>query len=179
MSAIRTLNLGAGPDPGGTARAGAVTVDRRPAAGVDVAADPRRLPFPDGVFLEIHVALVVERFADPYTVLDEIHRVLRHTGRVEVRVPSPWSVWGQLDRSKAFPADLRLWRDVLGGYFDRVELVSEGALYRDNALLRGIARALIRVLRWHELAEMWRFDCREKLPLPQRKSVPWSLEDPR
>ena len=173
MSTVRTLNLGSGHEPA----AGAVIVDRRRVPGAAVVAEAHRLPFPDGVFLEVRVASVLERAADPYAVLDEVHRVLRSTGRVEVRVPSPWSVWGQLDRTHAFLADLRLWRDVLGGYFDRVTVTSEGARYRDNGLLRGITRLLVRVLGWHELAAVWRFECREKLALPQRKHVPWWLED--
>jgi SAM-dependent methyltransferase len=171
---MRRLNLGPGHEPA----AGAVNVDGRRAPGVHVVADARRLPFPDGLFLTIHVSALLERFLDPYAVLDEIHRVLRHSGRVEIRVPSPWSVWGQVDRTNVFLADLRLWRDMLGGYFDRVALRSEGTRYRDNALLRGVTRLLIRVLGWHELAEVWRFECGDKLTLPQRKYIPWWLEDP-
>jgi len=168
----RTLNLGSGNEP----RPGAVNVDLRRPAGVNVVADARRLPFPDGVFLEIHVSSLIEHFSDPYAVLDEIHRVLRSTGRVAIRVPSPWSVWGQLDRTHVFLADLKLWRDLLGGYFDGVKVSSEGARYRDNGLLRGITLLFIRVLGWHELAEVWRFECSEKLTLPQRKYIPWWLE---
>ena len=174
MSAMRTLNLGSGNEP----RSGAVNVDVRRAAGVNVVADARRLPFPDGVFLQIHASSLLEHFSDPYAVLDEIHRALRSTGRVEIRVPSPWSVWGQLDRTHVFLADLRLWREILGGYFDRVTVSSEGARYRDNSLLRAITLVLIRVLGWHELAEGWRFECSEKLTLPQRKYTPWWLEGP-
>ena len=170
---MRALNLGAGHE----LRPGTVNVDRRRGPGVHVVADPRRLPFPDGVFLEIRAASVLERARDPYAVLDEIHRVLRGTGRVEIRVPAPLSVWGQLDRGHAFLADLKLWRGILEGYFDRVRVSSEGSRYRDSGLLRGITRLLVGVLGWHELAEIWRFDCREKLTLPQRKHVPSWLED--
>jgi SAM-dependent methyltransferase len=173
MSALRTLNLGSGNEP----RAGAVNVDLRRAPGVNVIADARRMPFPDGLFLEIHASSVLEHFSDPYAVLDEIHRTLRSTGRVEIRVPSPWSVWGQLDRTHVFLADLKLWRQILEGYFDRVRVTSEGARYRDSSLLRGITLLFIRVLGWHELAEVWRFECSEKLTLPQRRYIPWWLED--
>ena len=172
MSALRTLNLGSGNEP----RAGAVNVDLRRAPGVNVVADARSLPFPDGVFLEIHASSLLEHFSDPYAVLDEIHRALRSSGRVEIRVPSPWSVWGQLDRTHVFLADLKLWRDILSGYFDRVRVTSEGARYRDNGLLRGLTLLMIRVFGWHELAEVWRFECTEKLTLAQRKYIPWWLE---
>src|SRR5215510_1367274 len=141
MVMYRTLNLGSGLEP----RAGAVNVDLRRTPGVNVIADAARLPFPDGLFLEIHASSLLEHFSDPYTVLDEIHRALRSTGRVEIRVPSPWSVWGQLDATHMFLADLKLWREMLGGYFDRVKVTSEGARYRDNALLRGITLLFIRV----------------------------------
>src|SRR5215471_1803505 len=161
----RTLNLASGHEP----RAGAVNVDLRRVPGVNVVADATRLPFPDGLFLEIHVSSLLEHFSDPYAVLDEVHRVLRSTGRVEIRVPSPWSVWGQLDSTHVFLADLKLWREILEGYFDRVQVFSEGARYRDSVVLRGLTRLCIRVLGWHELAEAWRFECSEKLTLPQRK----------
>jgi SAM-dependent methyltransferase len=174
MSALRTMNLGSGNEP----RAGAVNVDMRRVPGVTVVADARRLPFPDGLFLEIHASSLLEHFSDPYAVLDEIHRVLRSSGKVEIRVPSPWAVWGQLDRTHVFLADLKLWREMLEGYFDVVVLKSEGARYRDNALLRGITLFCIRVLGWHELAEVWRFQCRDKLTLPQRRYIPWWLENP-
>jgi len=175
MSALRTLNLGPGQEP----RPGAVTVDLRRAPGVTVVGDAHRLPFPDGVFLEIHTASVLEHSSDPYAVLDEIHRVLRSTGRLEIRVPSPWGVWGQVDRTHVFLADLRLWRDILEGYFDGVRVTSERARYHDNALLRALTRLCIRVLGWHELAEYWRFECSEKLTLPQRRYLPLWLEDSR
>src|SRR5262249_58577932 len=127
---------------------------------------------------EIHASSVLEHFSDPYAVLDEIHRVLRSTGRVEIRVPSPWSVWGPIDRTHVFLADLRLWRDVLGGYFDRVRVRSEGARYRDNALLRGRTRLLIRVLGWHELTEVWRREGGEKLTPPHAQFIPRALVEP-
>jgi len=132
----RTLNLASGHEP----RAGAVNVDLRRVPGVNVVADATRLPFPDGLFLEIHVSSLLEHFSDPYAVLDEVHRVLRSTGRVEIRVPSPWSVWGQLDSTHVFLADLKLWREILEGYFDRVQVISEGARYRDSVVLRGTDR---------------------------------------
>ena len=58
-----------------------------------------------------------------------------------------------------------------------MRVTSEGARYRDNALLRGITLILIRVLGWHEMAEVWRCQCSEKLTLPQRRYIPWWLED--
>src|SRR4029079_10456280 len=100
-----------------------------------------------------------------------IHRVLDGGGRVEVRVPSPWAVWGQLDRTHTFLADLRLWRDLLDGYFADVRVTSEGARYRDSRLLRGITLAAIRVLGWHELAEAWRFECRGQRSAPEGRPL--------
>jgi len=166
---MRTLLLGSGQVP----RPGAAIVDARASEGVNVVADGRHLPFPDGVFLEIHVSAVLERTPDPFVVLDEIHRVLRSTGRAEIRVPSPWSFRGPLARTHVFAADLRLWREILEGYFDRVRVRPEGSRYRDSALLRGMTKLSIGLLGWHELADAWRFECSDKLTLPQRRDVPW------
>ena len=84
-----------------------------------------------------------------------------------------------LDRTHTFLADLRLWRDVLGGYFAEVTVTSEGARYRDSAVLRAMTLAAIKVFGWHELAEIWAFDCRRKRAAPSRRYVPWWLEDVR
>jgi hypothetical protein len=112
-------------------------------------------------------------------VLDEIHRVLSRDGSVTVRVPSPWAVWGVLDRTHVFLADLRLWREILGGYFERVSVRSTGARYRDSRALRAMAFGLVKVFGWHELAEAWVFECRGKRDAPTRAYVPWWLEDVR
>jgi SAM-dependent methyltransferase len=172
---MRSINLGSGNEP----RAGAINIDLRRAPGVDVVADVRRLPFAAAAVTEIHASSLLEHFSDPYSVLDEIHRVLGPGGRVDIRVPSPWAVWGPLDRTHTFLADLRLWRDVLGGYFEHVGVSSEGARYRDSRVLRALTLATIRLFGWHELAEVWRFDCRGKRPVPSRRYIPWWLEDAR
>jgi ubiquinone/menaquinone biosynthesis C-methylase UbiE len=168
----RVLNLGSGNEP----RAAAVNLDLRRAPGVNVVADVRRMPFAAGAFPVIYASSLLEHFQDPYSVLDEIHRVLADGGRVEIRVPSPWSVWGQLDRTHTFLADLRLWRDVLDGYFARVIVGSEGSRYRDSRVLRALTLSGIRLFGWHELAEVWRFECTNKRAAPQRRYIPWWLE---
>src|SRR4051794_34400892 len=175
MSAARTLNLGSGNEP----RAGAVNVDLRRAPGVNIVADVRALPFAGSAFDDVHASSLLEHFQDPYAVLDEIHRVLAAGGRVEIRVPSPWSVWGQLDRTHTFLADLRLWRDVLEGYFERVDVASEGSRYRDSRVLRAMTLGAIRVFGWHELAEVWGFECSRKRAAPERRYIPWWLEPRR
>jgi hypothetical protein len=99
--------------------------------------------------------------------------VLRGTGRAEIRVRSPWAFAGPIGRTHTFAADLRLWRQILEGYFDQVRVRAEGTRYRDSALLGGLTRLAVGVLGWHELAEVWRFECSEKLTLPQRRSASW------
>ena len=167
------LNLGSGNEP----LAGYVNVDRRRVPGVDVVADVRDLPFPDGSAVEVVASSLLEHFDDPYSVLDEIHRVLAADGRLVARVPAPWSQSGLLDRSHVFLADLKLWREILGGYFDAVRARPEGVRYRDNKLLVALSYFAIHGLRMFEFAQVWRFTCTRKRRETERVYIPWWLEE--
>lgn len=167
------LNLGSGNRP----LAGYVNVDSRALPTVDVVADVRSLPFPDGSAAEIEASSLLEHFEDPYAVLDEIHRVLAPSGVARFRVPSPWSQAGLLDRSHVFLADLKQWREILGGYFERVEARGEGVRYRDSKLLAGLCHLAVKALRMHELAQVWVLTCSQKRAATSRAYVPWWLED--
>jgi SAM-dependent methyltransferase len=167
------LNLGSGNRP----LAGFVNVDSRPLSTVDVVADVRSLPFSDNSAVEIEASSLLEHFADPYAVLDEIHRVLAPQGVLRVRVPSPWAQAGFLDSSHEFLADLKQWREILGGYFAEVRAKGEGVRYRDNALLVLLNHVAVSGLRMHELAQVWLLTCRGKRETATRAYVPWWLED--
>jgi SAM-dependent methyltransferase len=167
------LNLGSGNEP----LPGYVNVDQRAVPGVDVVADVTELPFPDDSADEVLASSLLEHFEDPYSVLDEIHRVLGAEGSFVMRVPTPWSYSGQLDRSHAFLADLKLWREILAGYFESVGVRPEGVRYRDNKLLVALSYVLIHGLRMFELAQTWRFHCGRKRSSPWRAYIPWWLEE--
>jgi SAM-dependent methyltransferase len=167
------LNLGAGSRP----LEGFVNIDVRKRARVDVVADATDLPFADGTAVEVQASSLLEHFRDPYSVLDEAHRVLAPGGRFVVRVPSPWSQAGQLDPTHVFLADLKLWREILGGYFGRVGVRCEGVRYRDSKLLVALQYAAIHVLRMPEYAQGWVLTCSEKRSVPTRAYIPWWLED--
>ena len=166
------LNLGSGNRP----LAGYVNVDSRPLPTVDVVADVRSLPFEDGAAGEIEASSLLEHFRNPYEVLDEMHRVLAPTGVLRVRVPSPWSQAGMLDPDHVFLADLKQWREILGGYFENVNARGEGVRYRDNKLLAAACHVGVRLLRMHELAQTWVLTASRKRPEPTRAYVPWWLE---
>jgi SAM-dependent methyltransferase len=166
------LNLGSGNEP----LAGHVNVDRRAAAGVDVVADVTRLPFAARSVDTVIASSLLEHFEDPYSVLDEIHRVLTPDGRLVARVPSPWAYIANLDRTHVFLADLKLWKEILRGYFREVRAHSEGVRYRDNTLLVLLNHVAVRLLRFHEYAQAWRLECRGTLPARTRAYIPWWLE---
>ena len=155
---------------------GYINVDRRRCPGVAVVADVRQLPFAAASVDRVNASSLLEHFADPYAVLDEVHRVLRPEGAATFRVPSPWSFLAGLDRSHAFLADLKLWRQILGGYFERVRVVPEGVRYRDSKALALLNHLAVRALRFHEFAQVWRFECRRKRATPRRGYTPWWLE---
>ena len=167
------LNLGSGNDP----LPGHVNVDRRRVPGVDVMADVRALPFAEGAAQLVRASSLLEHFADPYSVLDEVHRALRTDGRFVMRVPALWSWAAALDRSHVFLADVKLWREILSGYFERVRADPEGVRYRDSRLLAGLCLLATRGLRLLEFADAWRFTCEAKRAHPARVYVPWWLEE--
>jgi ubiquinone/menaquinone biosynthesis C-methylase UbiE len=172
MSHLR-LNLGSGNEP----LADWVNVDQRSVPQVDVIADVRSLPFPDSSASQILASSLLEHFDDPYQVLDEIHRVLRADGHFTMRVPCPWAQSGLLDKTHVFLADLKLWRQILGGYFETVRVVPEGVRYRDNRLLTAILYLAIRGFRMHEYAQTWRFECSGRRRSRSIAYTPWWLEE--
>jgi SAM-dependent methyltransferase len=167
------LNLGSGNRP----LPGFVNVDSRQLPTVDVVADVRSLPFKNGAAIEVEASSLLEHFRDPYEVLDEIHRVLAPAGVLRVRVPSPWSQAGMLDPDHAFLADLKQWREILGGYFTKVTARGEGVRYRDSKLLVAVNHVAVRVFRMHELAQTWELTASGKRAEPARAYVPWWLEE--
>jgi SAM-dependent methyltransferase len=167
------LNLGSGNEP----LEAHVNVDRRRVAGVAVVADVLALPFASATAHEVRASSLLEHFQDPYAVLDEVHRTLRADGRFVMRVPALWSWAAHLDRSHVFLADLRLWRDILSGYFERVRADPEGARYRDSRLLAGLCLVATHGLRLLEFADAWRFTCEGKKAQATRAYVPWWLEE--
>jgi SAM-dependent methyltransferase len=167
------LNLGAGSRP----LEGYVNVDVRERAGIDVVADVAALPFADASASEVQASSLLEHFRDPYSVLDEMHRVLVPDGVLVVRVPSPWSQAGLLDPTHVFLADLKLWRLILGGYFERVRVRCEGVRYRDSKLLVALQHVAVRVLRMPEYAQVWELTCSGRRSVPTRAYIPWWLEE--
>jgi SAM-dependent methyltransferase len=167
------LNLGSGNEP----LADHVNVDRRRVSGVQVVGDVLALPFASGSAREVRASSLLEHFADPYAVLDEIHRTLRPEGRFLMRVPALWSWAAHLDRSHVFLADVKLWREILSGYFGRVRADPEGVRYRDSKVLAGLCLVATRGLGLLEFADAWRFTCADKRPAPVRAYVPWWLEE--
>src|SRR6187455_404950 len=107
------VNLGSGNEP----MRGWINVDRRSVPGVNVVADVTMLPFRDASIDEVLASSLLEHFRDPYEVLDSIHRVLAPAASFTMRVPSPWAYSGILDTTHFFLADLKLWRQILSGYF--------------------------------------------------------------
>lgn len=167
------VNVGCGNEP----MEGFINVDTRLCRGVQLIADVRQLPFCPGSVDTLVASSLLEHFSDPYEVLTEIHRVLAPTGKVLIRVPSPWSFLAHLDPTHRFVADLRLWRQILSNYFETVKVYPEGVRYRDNKLLCLLMHVLVRLFRFYEFAQCWRFECSGKKPNPSPAYIPWWLEE--
>jgi hypothetical protein len=90
----RRLDIGCGLRK----RPGFVGLDRSRTSGADVRCDLERgLPFLDDTFDEVWMSHVFEHLDDTVGMMDDIWRVMRAGGTVELRGPhfsSPYLVWG-------------------------------------------------------------------------------------
>ena len=167
------VNLGSGNEP----MKGWINVDRRVVPGVNVVADVTMLPFRDGSVDEVLASSLLEHFKDPYEVLDSIHRVLARDASFTMRVPSPWAYSGILDTTHFFLADLKLWRQILAGYFESVHATGEGVRHRDHKPLAAVLHFCVKVLRMTEFAQTWLIRCDRPLSTTRRAYIPWWLEE--
>ncbi len=172
MSRPFRINVGCGHE----VLPGFVNLDVRPVPGLELRADALRLPFADDSVFEARAGSLLEHFADPCEVLDELHRVLAPGGQLIVRVPALGTNAAHLDPTHRFLADLCQWRSILLGYFERVRIGSTGVKFRSNPLLVAIQRALILSLRFHDLGQCWVFTASRKRPAPTRTFRPWWIE---
>src|SRR5581483_12170664 len=99
-----------------------VNLDVRPVPGIAALADVIRLPLGDASVDEARAGALLEHFDDPCLPLAELHRVLRPTGLLVVRVPALGTNAAHLDPTHRYLADLAHWRDLLRGYFARVRV---------------------------------------------------------
>jgi hypothetical protein len=109
----------------------------------------------------------------PYEALDEIYRVMNPSATLFARVPAIGTHAAHADPSHVFLADLKSWRMIFKSYFQSVRVRSEGVKYRDNKLLVAINHLAVKALRFHELAQVWTFQCRGKLKTPVKAPQEW------
>ena len=162
---------------GNNAQPGVIGVDARRTSQTKVLCDVRRACFKAGIADEVYSFCVLEHMDNPYELLDEIVRLLKPDGQAVLRVPNLGTYSAHLDMTHRFLADLALWRLILSGYFEDVRVVPVGTKYRDNRLLVTINKVLVRVFRFHELAQGWTFICRQKRAQPVRTYTAWWQEE--
>lgn len=148
-------------------------IDVRSVDGIDFAADVNRLPLASGSVRAARAGSLLEHFDDPCAPLAELHRVLADDGRLIIRVPALGTNAAHLDPTHRFLADLVQWREILSGYFDRVQVDSIGVRYRGSPLLVAIQRVLITTLGFHDLGQCWVFTASGKRQKPERRFKPW------
>jgi glycosyltransferase involved in cell wall biosynthesis len=162
---------------GSTGVAGTIGVDARRTVQTRVVCDVRFSCFESQVADEVYSFCVLEHLENPYELLDEIVRILKPGGRAYLRVPNLGTFSSHLDTTHRFLADLRIWRDIMKGYFESVTVVPEGTKYRDNPLLTFINWGLIKVFRFYELTQGWTFVCGRKRTAPVRAYTGWWQEN--
>jgi glycosyltransferase involved in cell wall biosynthesis len=181
----RRLNLDSSSTPpvkidlgcGSLQKPGFWGIDLRPTRATILTADAQALPIATSTVDELHASCLLEHFDAPYRVLDEVHRVLKPTGKAVFRLPNLGTYSSHLDTTHRFLADLAIWRSLMEGYFSCVEVRPVGTKYRDSRSLVAINWLLVNVLRWHELAQGWDFICTQPRPEPTLSYVGWWEEN--
>jgi glycosyltransferase involved in cell wall biosynthesis len=163
------LDLGCGS----VQRPGFLGIDARPTRATALVADAQHLPIATGVADEVDASCLLEHFDAPSRVLDEIHRVLKPSGRAVLRLPNLGTYSSHLDTTHRFLADLALWRALFSGYFAQVEVQPVGTKYRDSRSLVAVNWLLVNGLKWYELAQGWDFICTAPRPEPILSYVGW------
>lgn len=143
-------------------REGYFSTDLRITNATDFVSDAKKLPIKDNSVDEIKAICLLEHFDDPYPILDEIARVLKKDGTLHIRLPNIGTYSAHLDITHKFLADLRLWKEILSGYFNKIRILPVGIKYRDNLILKGINYFFVKILKFYELAQGWDFICSKK-----------------
>lgn len=167
------INVGAGS----RGEQGFVNCDLRARPGVQIQCDVRRLPFRPHSIDEIQAIALLEHFSDPYEVLDEFQQVIARDGLVRIDVPALGTYGAHLDLDHRWLADLRLWQDILKGYYATVVTRPLGVKYRANKLLVAVLMVLVYGLRMYDFAHAWSFICTKPRRRPRRTYIAWWLEE--
>lgn len=158
---------------GSVGEAGTIGVDLRRTVQTKAVCDVRRTCFQTGIADEVYSICVLEHLDNPYELLDEVIRLLKPNGRAILRVPNIGTYSAHLDLTHRFLADLGIWKSIMKGYFEQVQIIPVGTKYRDNFLLREINAFLIKFFGFYELAQGWTFVCSRKKAHPIQAYVGW------
>jgi len=114
-SEIKKLNVGCGND----IKKGWINLDFHDKQGANVVFDlneiykNKKLPFKKDFFDYVYCSHVLEDFSNPAPIMDELFRVCKKGGKIEIRVPFETGTWLKIDHKRGFSCFSFL------DYFDR------------------------------------------------------------
>jgi len=162
---------------GNNKQPGSIGIDERRTPAVNIRSNAVSIALRDSSVDKLYATCLLEHFDKPQDVLLEVHRVLKPTGEAIFRLPNLGTYSAHLDTTHRYLADLGIWRLVFAGFFKNVKVHPLGSKYRDNKLLVFINKALVRGLRFYELAQGWDFICSGLQPDPAAGYKGWWEED--
>jgi SAM-dependent methyltransferase len=116
-------------------------------SNVNVVGDGHRLPFKDEVFDAVVLEAVLEHVQEPKIVVSEVHRVLRHRGRVYAGVPF-------IQGYHASPEDYQRYTITgLEHLFSNFQKIESGACVGATSALHWVFREYIGIL--FSFGNMW------------------------
>ena len=169
----RTIPLRIDLGCGSQVRPGFTGIDARMTPATAIVSDARSVAVASHLADEVYASCLLEHFENPHEVLREIHRLLAPDGQAVLRLPNLGTYSSHLDLTHRFLADLALWRRILSGYFDDVEVLPVGTKYRDSPSLVRVNWVLVNLLKWYELAQGWDFVCRRPKSATSVEYIAW------
>lgn len=140
---MHTLDVGCGKNPQGN-----VSIDINFSSLANVICDAHYLPFRDNVFLRIVLSHSLEHMRNPYSVLEEVKRVLKRGGIVVIKVPNSLS-WRRFLLKIEHDEHLYSWNEMtikqLVSQFFRIKYLTYNHRY-NTRIISKIERLLYKLL---------------------------------
>ena len=111
-------------------KAGITTLDVNPDSGADIIADAHSIPLPDSSQDKVIADNMLEHLYDPFKFIEEVKRILKPKGQIEISAPFIHPYHGGLNKGTFCPDYWRFTEDGLRQLFKDfdVEITSDGGL---------------------------------------------------
>lgn len=144
---------------------------------VDIVADCLHLPFKESCIDEVFARSILEHFTTPYQVLEEMYRVVSPNGNCYIIVPNYGTYSSESDPTHKFVTDLPHWYLIISSFFKDILVEPFGMKFQACSKKWLNKQAELILDGFYDLAQGFKFYCRDKKNPIFYKYVPYFMED--